>query len=754
MSSCIICGKSVDGRICGLHEEDVVFEFRGNQPDQLTVDRYYRGTVDGYAEFGVFVDIGDSVTGLLHRSELDQRLESLDWESGDTVFVQVQQVRDNGNIDLGWSIRQVEDEFRGTLVDDPDQGAPYLKDDEDDSGNEDAAADDGSAADESGSESSSDQSSDANVTSRGGSVDESSADEPETGSTDETATDSAADESTEAGDPTGASGDDSETDTSAAATTQTAATPTETDARSGSGGDGGAAAASGGSAGAVTEEPAHVAIETLSDRVGETVRLKGVVESARQTSGPTVFEVRDETDSVECAAFKKAGVRAYPEIGADDVVRLDGEVRERRGELQVETEALVKLEGEDREGVEDRLANAFESQAEPDAVEPITDDGVVAGLTDDIREVTTAIRRAVIEERPVVVRHTATADGYVAGVALERATLPLVRDEHDQHDAVYHYFDRRPLEEGVYDMNDATKDATRMLEARERHDEKLPLFVFVAAGGTRESLGGFELLDLYGANRALVDDIEVDPEIAEAVETVVAPDAGDAADTTASTLAANVAAHVNEDVRADLQHLPAVSFWEETPDAYVDAASDAGYGAAAVAEVREAIALEAFYQSYEDKRELITDLLFGESDGPGGLAGHVSEQFREKLDTELETAEANLDTQTLDDTKVAVLDTDAFTHQYEFPPTALLLDELYRRHRDDLAAVIGVSDDELHIRSDHPIDVRDIADRAREWVPNAGLTATSARDGKIEYIAGERSAVLDTVVDVVADEVA
>ncbi|QLH78970.1 S1 RNA-binding domain-containing protein [Halosimplex rubrum] len=729
MGSCIICGKSVDGRICDLHEEDVVFEFRGNQPDQLTVDRYYRGTVDGYAEFGVFVDIGDSVTGLLHRSELDRRLESLDWESGDTVFVQVQQVRDNGNVDLGWSIRQAENEFRGTLVDDPDQGAPYLKEDE--SGNEDAAADDGSAAD---SPDDSEETDDADVTATTEDADESDEDE--------------GDEQVEP------------TSTADAAATEAPAAATETDAGSS---DGGTAAASGGAAAAVAEEeteeeadepsePSHVAIETLDDRVGETVRLEGVVESARQTSGPTVFEIRDETDSVECAAFKEAGVRAYPEIDTDDVVRLDGEVRERRGELQVETEALVKLADDDRATVEDRLADALTAQAEPDAVDPIVADETVEALTGDVRDVATAVRRAVLEERPVVVRHAATADGYVAGVALERATLPLVRDQHDQHDAVYHYFDRRPLEEGVYDMDDATKDATRMLEARERHDEKLPLFVFVAAGATRESLDGFELLDLYGAGRALVDDVAVDPEIGEAVDAAVAPDG--AQETTTATLAANVAAHVNDDVREDLQHLPAVSYWEDTPEAYADAASEAGYDADATREVREAVALEAYYQSYEDKRELITDLLFGEGDGPGGLAGHVSEQFREKLDAEIETAEANLDRQTLDDTTVAVLDTDAFTHRYEFPPTALLLDELHRRHRDDVSAVIGVSDDELHIRSDHAIDVRDVAERAREWVPNAGLTATSARDGKLEYIAGERSAVLDTVIDVVADEVA
>ncbi|MFB6281863.1 MAG: S1 RNA-binding domain-containing protein, partial [Haloferacaceae archaeon] len=105
------------------HEEDVWFEFRGSEPDQLTSGRYYKGTVDGFADFGVFVDLAPGVTGLLHRSELDQRLESLDWDPGDTVFVQVKNVRDNGNIDLAWSIRQSESEFRGARIDDPEGDA-------------------------------------------------------------------------------------------------------------------------------------------------------------------------------------------------------------------------------------------------------------------------------------------------------------------------------------------------------------------------------------------------------------------------------------------------------------------------------------------------------------------------------------------------------------------------------------------------------------------------------------------------------
>jgi len=59
MGSCIICGVDIDGggRICDPHQEDVVFDFRGDSPKQLVPNRFYRGVVDGYAEFGVFIDL-------------------------------------------------------------------------------------------------------------------------------------------------------------------------------------------------------------------------------------------------------------------------------------------------------------------------------------------------------------------------------------------------------------------------------------------------------------------------------------------------------------------------------------------------------------------------------------------------------------------------------------------------------------------------------------------------------------------------
>jgi len=680
MGSCIICGTSVDGRVCDIHEEDVVFEFRGDQPGELTAGRYYRGTIDGYAEFGIFVDIGDSVTGLLHKSELDRRLDSMELEPGDTVYVQVQNIRDNGNVDLGWSIRQDRSRFRGALIDDPDADEELLAEKND----------------------------------------------AEAGTSTPTVRHSPNDRSSTTGD------DDAE-----------------------AAGTAGSATADGTENNRELSEAEGMTVAELSEYVGKRVRVEGEIETARQTSGPTVFQLRDETGTIECAAFEEAGVRAYPAADEGDVVRIEGEVERRRNELQVETEALVILEAEEREAVAERMREAMTERARPDAVEPLAADEAVEGVTEGIRDAATAIRRAVLEGQPVVVRHAATADGYVASTAIERATLPLIREEHGGGDAEYHYFDRRPLEGSIYDMDDATKDVTTMLSNKSRHDEAVPLFVFVfvAAGGSAESLDGFDLLDIYGARRVVIDERAIDAEVESAVDVFVSPAGSGAPATTATALGANVAAHVNPDVRDDLAHLPAVSFWEEVPTAYSDLAAEAGYDETAVTELREAIALEAFYQSYEDKRELIIDLLFAdEADDPVGLAGHVSEQYRTRMAAEIETAEANLERRTADGETVLVLDTEAYTHRYEFPPEPLLLDELYRRHRDEAAALVGVATDEAYIRSDADLDVRALVETASEHASAAALDARGARDGRVEFLAGERNAAREALLEALAAE--
>ncbi len=704
MGSCIICGIPVDGgHVCDSHQEDVLFEFRGNHASQLIDNRFYEGTVDGYADFGVFIDLAPGVTGLLHRSELDRRLESLSWEPGDTVCIRVNNVRDNGNIDLGKSIRQTEREFRGKLIlDGTDEKLPEeLTDDTEDATDADSSAED--TADESGGD----------------------RDDAETASeTESVAVSHGADTAAETAESVGETTDE---------------TPTRSDASSGG-------------AVTVTERETEAAydehkIESLSEQVEKHVRLEGEIVSIRQTGGPTVFELRDETGVVDCAAFVEAGVRAYPEIELGDFVRLDGEVERRRGELQVETDELLTLEGDDREAVKGRLADALSDRARPDVLEPIGDHEAVAALEEPLLDVAEAIRRAVLESRPVVIRHPATADGYVAGAAIERAVLPLVREEHARSDAEYHYIVRRPLENAVYGMDAATKDATRMLQDRDRHDEKLPLFCFVGAASTADSADGLGLLGVYGAERIVLDSIAADTDVDDVAEQVVTAGAN-AAGLSVGALTAMLAAALNPAVSEDMQHLPAVSYWEDTPEAYTTAAEAAGYDAEQVTNVREAVALEAYYQSYQDKRELITDLLFEDA---GDLAAHIAEQFREKLHTELSTAQANLESDERDGVSFAILDTDQFSHRFDFPSTELLVDELHRAERDDKAFVtVGIGMDELYLRTTQPVDIRAVAEAAAETAPEAAVTARGVREGRIEFLAGKREAAKDAVLEAVA----
>ncbi|QAU11408.1 S1 RNA-binding domain-containing protein [Halorubrum sp. BOL3-1] len=739
MGSCIICGTDVgSGRVCDSHQEDVVFDFRGDSPNGLVPSRFYRGVVDGYAEFGVFVDLVPGVTGLLHRSELDRRLDTLDWEPGDEVFVQVKGVRDNGNVDLGWSIRQAEREFRGVLVQEP--AGEHRPDEE--------PSDDGDDGD----------------TEAETETDESADDDIEVADSvgDGESVDSVGDGESADGDAVEADADPEPTDKDVATDNEESA---EVDATLASDGDeDSAVAVNGESDGAADEEVdtdadeetdadrERAPITTLGDAIGESIRIEGEVVGVRQTGGPTVFEVSDETGAVDVAAFVEPGVRAYPDVEVGDAVRVDGEVESHRGDVQVESDGLVLLDGEAAEAVRRRIAEALTDEARPEGLQPLGGDETVAALADDLLDAAEAVRRAVLESRPIVVRHPATADGYVAGAAVERAVLPLIRDEHAKSDAEYHYFTRRPLDEPVYGMDAATNDATRMLQDRDRHDEKLPLFLLVGAGSTTESADGIDLLSVYGVDAVVVDAAVADPETRDAVDTLVSPELADVdGDEGLSTgaLVASLASAINDEVRPDLRHLPGASYWTDAPDRYVDLARDAGYDAERVAELREAVALEAYYQSYQDKRELIADLLF--SDG-GNLAAHVSEQFREKLETEIETADANVATEAVDGVEFALLDTDGYTHRYDFPPTPLLLDDLHRRHADgEPFATVGVGTDELYVRTTADVSVRDVAARAAEIAPTADIDTAGVREGKIEFLSGERDAVEDAVVAAVAE---
>lgn len=639
MGRCIICDAEVEGAdICAFHEEDVLFTFTGDSPDQLVEDRFYKGTVDGIADFGVFVDLGNGVTGLLHRNELDRRLESLDWEPGDTVCVQVTDVDEAGEVDLGPSIRQSPDEFRGTLEHGPEDGpAP-----------EPAGRD--------------------RVGHPGQSV--------------------------------------------------------------------------------VSRELERVQIRSLDRYFGREVLLEGTIEDIRQTGGPTVITLRDESDTVECAAFAGAGVRAYPDLEEGDLVRVRGTVEDRFDDLQIEVEQIETLTGEVAEDVAQRVADGELLPASIDTLPLLYDDPANLSIETDIREAAAEIRRAIERDRPIRIRHPATVDGYVAGVAVERAVETASADPSRPQERL-EGIERRPVRDPPFGLDVALED---VLEVDSEADET-PLLVLIGLGSTEAELPAYDLLETYDVDYYVLDDANPDPVVLDRVDPLVNPWCGEGTFPIPSTtaLAVNVAGLVSEATRDELRHLPAVAVRDEPPESAVRLLKDSPYNLSDARTMREAVALETYYQPRRSKRALMYEILFEHTTGD---VQPFSDQFRTKLDGAVETAIHNADVHQVDDEVVAVLDVAKFGNRFEFPPVPVLLEGLLDTPELEATVAVGIGRDFVEVVTDAELDLSRVVETLDEAVPDGALSVQGGPEGRIRFLEGRREDVTAAAVRAVTDELA
>ncbi len=640
MGECIICGTEVEGAdICAFHEEDVLFTFTGNSPHDLIEGRYYEGTVDGFAEFGVFVDLGNGVTGLLHRNQLDRRLESLDWETGDTVCVQVTSISDDGNIDLDQSIRQSSREFRGAL----EHGA---------------------------------------------------GERPAPAPTRETPS--------------------------------SQPTPLETM-----------------DFGRIPDIE-RTQVRALDHYLGAEVVLEGIAEEIRQTGGPTVFSLRDESGSVECAAFAGAGVRAYPQMDNGDVVRIRGGVESRFGEHQIEVEQLERLEDEEATAVRDRIADGTVLPASIDTAPLLHPDPGSDAIETDLREAAADIRRVVEEGRPIRIRHPVTVDGYVASAALERA----IEHIHAQASTSVQRpkVNRRPMRSPEYNLDTAIRDVTQL----ERNADEDPFIILVSVGSTNPITEPFDLLDTYDIGYYIIDTANPHPKTLNRVNPLVNPWCGEGTFPIPSTtaVAVNVAALVNDDIRDELSHLPAIVHDGETSQTTANLLEESRYDEQDIETMRHAIALEAYYQPWEDKRALIRDLLF---EREPGFVEPISEQFDAKLATAVETARHNADVHETNGTAFAFLDVERFGNRYEFPPDRLLLRGLLDSADIDASVAVGIGRDYLEIFATDRVSLREVTELIGSTVPDASVTLRgSDGTGQIHFLNGRRDEVADAAVEAIA----
>ena len=505
----------------------------------------------------------------------------------------------------------------------------------------------------------------------------------------------------------------------------------------------------------------------LDDRTGETGHLEGQVVQAKQTGGPTIFQVRDETGVTPCAAFEEAGVRAYPEVGVGDIVRVTGAVETRDGNPQLEVDALAVLEGAAEAEVVDRLDAATAELAAPAEVDPLVDWPALGKLYDDLREVARLLRRTVLEGRPIRMRHHADGDGLCASAPLQHALESFIAETHADPDAPRHLLKRLPSKAPFYEMEDVTRDLNFALEDRERHGQKLPLLLMLDNGSTEEDTPAYRSLANYDIPVVVVDHHHPDPGAVEGlVEHHVNPYLHDEDYAiTTGMLCVELARMIDPDITEDVRHVPAVAGLSDRSEGagmadYLDLAREAGYDEGRLQDIGEALDYATFWLRYDDGRELIYDILDVNCDDPerhAELVDLLSERAQQDVDTQLDVAMEHVTHERLDNgAHLYRIDVEEHARRFTYPAPGKTTGKIHDRkvaETGDPVITIGFGPDFAVLRSDGVrLDIPRMVAELKDEVAGGGVSGGGHLVvGSIKFVKGMREPVVDALVGKMAD---
>lgn len=415
--------------------------------------------------------------------------------------------------------------------------------------------------------------------------------------------------------------------------------------------------------------------------MGKTVRIVGEIVQIQQTSGPTIFTITDETSTTWAAAFDEPGVRVYPHINTGNIVEVLGEVNLHGGKIQIESESIDRLTGQDSVDMRKLIDDAIDERAEPEETEFLIESETLNKLRPLMRNAAKAIRRAILDGRSILVRHHADADGICAGVAIEKAVVPLLKEANNNSDAEWHYFKRAPSKAPFYEFEDVVKDLSFALEDVERHGQKLPLIVLLDNGSTEEDILALLKVKIYDIEVVVADHHYpgevVDGRVAvdDYVDVHVNPYlVGGDSNITAGALAVELANMINPEVTDRLTHLPGIAAVgdhasSDEADKYIEMASTKGYDREDLEKVASCVDFEAFYLRFMNGRGIIDTILgLGNKEKHSKLVDVLYKELQKRVDTQLRAALPNLKSQNLPNGVIFnVLDVEKYAHKFTFP---------------------------------------------------------------------------------------
>lgn len=508
-----------------------------------------------------------------------------------------------------------------------------------------------------------------------------------------------------------------------------------------------------------------VQIADLAEKIGRTVAVEGEVAQIKQTSGPTIFTIVDETGTQNAAAFVEAGVRAFPEIELGDIVKVIGEVMRRNNQLQIEADLITALKGDDSDAVKTRIEQALDKRSEPEDIPLLVKSEVMEKLRPEMKKVAKIIRKAVFTSQPIILRHHADADGICSAVAIEQAVVSLIRESGGDFDADYFLFKRAPSKAPFYEIEDITRDLDFSLKDHVRFGQKMPLVLLTDNGSTEEDEPSYKIASVYEIPFVVIDHHHPDATIDKYLLAHVNPyHVGGDFGITAGMLGTEVARLINPKVEPVIRHLPAVAGVGDRSEAperalFLDLVRDQ-YPEEACKDIALALDYEQFWLRFNDGREIVKDILniTGKTERHKKLVALLVDGANTMIADQMSACMPHVVPRVLkNDAHLFLIDVEIHAHKFTFPPpgktSGEVHDRLCRENAGKPVVTIGFGPDFAVLRSrgvlmNIPRMVREL----RVEIPGGGISGGGHLVvGSIKFVEGMRDVVLEALITKIAD---
>jgi archaea-specific RecJ-like exonuclease len=329
-------------------------------------------------------------------------------------------------------------------------------------------------------------------------------------------------------------------------------------------------------------------------KAGSEYYVIAKVKGIRQTSGPTVFELKDNTGHIKATAFIRAGERALPNLMIGDNIQAKVQVKKRMNDIELEILSFEKINQE--------IIKEINLQDKPFLIKSDN----LEKLRGLFVDAATIIKKAAEESRPIIIRHHDDADGYSAGLALEKAIKPIIEETNEK---AYHYISRSSSRSPYYDYTDSLRDLNSFMISRNK--ENPPLVILCDLGSNMQSMKAIKRLKIYGFEFIIVDHHRFDEGNKEEALVFLNPQVlGMGSDLNAGALACELALFINPDI--NVKHLPALSGTADKSggedfERYLQVS---GYDTDYLKDWTLAIDHETYYLRFQESSELLEDLFF------------------------------------------------------------------------------------------------------------------------------------------------